>query len=546
MSAARSPSDPGEILQARADTLRRLERDPEALASAKVHYREAPWDFLEDWGLTFDPRLLDRGGNPVVPFVPWPRQVEYLQWVQRMWKTQQRGLVEKSRDCGVTWLSVGFAVTHWLFTPGFVARIGSRKEDLVDKSGDMDAIFPKAWFFLTSVPRVFWPRGFGESCRAHLRITNPETGAAITGEAGDNIGRGGRASIAFVDEAAFVEHQELVDAALSQTTNCQIDISTPNGSGNAFYKKRMRWNGTDKVFIFDWRDDPRKGQDWYEKQRAELDEVTVAQEIDRDYNASAEDVFIPAKWVKAAIDAHVKLGFEPEGIRVTGFDPADVGDAKAVVHRHGSVIRLAEEKKDGDIAQAVPWAASLADDARADVFAYDGDGMGAPVIKVAAEQFSAKRYRLVAYHGSGGVEKPGAKKAAKRKTEGERSNADTYLNYRAQTYSWVRERFRKTFEAVERAKQGLLVKADPEDLISIDRGVTCLHELVAELSRPQRQFTRNGKVQVESKADMKKRGVQSPNLADALVIAMSVREIPAPDNAVDTGHAPGVASWESI
>lgn len=44
----------------------------------------------------------------------------------------------------------------------------------------------------------------------------------------------------------------------SQTTNCKIDLSSVNGA-NAFYRKRH--SGKVKVFVFDWRDDPRKGQD---------------------------------------------------------------------------------------------------------------------------------------------------------------------------------------------------------------------------------------------------------------------------------------------
>jgi hypothetical protein len=35
-----------------------------------------------------------------------------------------------------------------------------------------------------------------------------------------------------------------------------------------------------------------------------------AQEVDRDYAASVDRVIIPAKWLKAAIDAHIRLGFE--------------------------------------------------------------------------------------------------------------------------------------------------------------------------------------------------------------------------------------------
>ncbi|MDP1260138.1 TerL protein, partial [Klebsiella quasipneumoniae] len=87
-----------------------------------------------------------------------------------------------------------------------------------------------------------------------------------------------------VDESAFLERPELVDASLSATTNCRQDISTPNGNANSFAIRRH--SGKIKVFTFHWRDDPRKSQDWYEKQVELLDPVTVAQEIDIDYNAS--------------------------------------------------------------------------------------------------------------------------------------------------------------------------------------------------------------------------------------------------------------------
>jgi phage terminase large subunit len=90
-----------------------------------------------------------------------------------------------------------------------------------------------------------------------MRVLNPENGASIVGEAGDNIGRGNRTSIYFKDESAFYEHADAIDAALSQTSNCKIDVSTPNGAGNAFYRKRH--GGKIKVFVFDWRR-PAQGQ----------------------------------------------------------------------------------------------------------------------------------------------------------------------------------------------------------------------------------------------------------------------------------------------
>jgi len=47
------------------------------------------------------------------------------------------------------------------------------------------------------------------------------------------------------------------------------------------------------------------------------------------------------------------------------------------------------------------------------------------------------------------------------------------------------------------------------------------HDSWFELCQPEYKINSNGKTQLESKADMKKRGVKSPNVADALVLTLS-------------------------
>lgn len=51
-----------------------------------------------------------------------------------------------------------------------------------------------------------------------------------------------------------------------------------------------------------------------------------------------------------------------------------------------------------------------------------------------------------------------------------------------------------------------------------------LDYLKAELSRPRVDHDNNGKVRVESKRDMRKRGIPSPNKADALVMCFAPKE----------------------
>jgi hypothetical protein len=48
--------------------------------------------------------------------------------------------------------------------------------------------------------------------------------------------------------------------------------------------------------------------------------------------------------------------------------------------------------------------------------------------------------------------------------------------------------------------------------------------LIAELTAPTYAFTSTGKMVVESKADMKKRGMRSPDLADAFLLTFACYE----------------------
>ena len=83
-----------------------------------------------------------------------------------------------------------------------------------------------------------------------------------------NIGRGNRTGIYFVDESAFLTRPEMIEAALSQTTNCRMDVSSANGTGNLLYRKRH----SGKVDVFShWRADPRKDDAWYALQKSKLD-----------------------------------------------------------------------------------------------------------------------------------------------------------------------------------------------------------------------------------------------------------------------------------
>lgn len=325
---------PVEVLQLRTERLAKMrtgkpEEVAERWANLKLYYRDHPADFVHDWGITSDPRQAEIGLPVILPFTTWPKQRQFIEWLYARWTAREDGLAEKSRDAGASWLCVGFAVWMWSFHAGSVVGFGSRKEEYVDDSADPKSLFWKIRFFIDFLPVELRPRGYDRKKHApYMKIENAENEAMIVGEAGDNIGRGNRTSIYFKDESAYLANPEAVDAALSQTSNCKIDVSTPNGPAGPFFRKRH--GGRIPVFTFHWRDDPRKNDAWYEKQKGALDAVVLAQEVDIDYNASTSNSYISGQLIQDA------QRFGPAdvvalGAWLVGVDAAHMGNDKSVI-----------------------------------------------------------------------------------------------------------------------------------------------------------------------------------------------------------------------
>ena len=225
--------------------------------------------------------------------------------------------------------------------------------------------------------------------------------------------------------------------------------------------------------------------------------------------ADSELAIIKPSWIEAAIDAHEKLGFSAAGRRILGFDVADEGDdANATVLRHGSVVTDMQQWRGQDVIYSADKVYLYAQEQNIDRIVYDNIGVGAGV----KAQFRRKngKVQTLGFNAGGAVYKPDAKYTDDKK------NRDMFANIKAQAWWMVRDRFYKTWRAVHHGDNY------PEDqLISLSSSLHELEYLTAELSRPQVDYDQNGRVKVESKKDMKKRGIPSPNRADALVMAFA-------------------------
>lgn len=508
------------VFEYRMRKLEQIRKDPSLLNDLKIFYKENPAQFIIDWGVTFDPRQVEKGLPSLIPFLLFERQEEWVHWFVERWKKQEPGLTDKSREMGLSCLTIATACTLCLFHEGMVIGFGSRKEEYVDKRGDPKSLLYKARQFITNLPKEF--RGtFDESRHApYMRVQFPDTNSIITGESGDGIGRGGRAGIYIVDEAAWIPRPELIEASLSQTTNCRHDISTPFGMNNPFARKRF--GGKISTFSMHWTEDPRKDQAWYDKKCFDIDDpVVIAQELDLNYSASMEGILIPAEWVRAAVDSHIKLNIKPTGIRIAGVDISDEGsDKNAFCGRHGILVEFLDQwsGKGGDIYQTVEKVFQLSDSFNFPSVLFDADGLGAGV-RGDARMINSKRTNKVKFdpfRGSGAVIDPNGD-PFKNSNESKgidkgRTNADFFANYKAQSWWSLRRKFQLTYRAVIEK-----LPINPDDIISISSSLTNINKLIIELSQPTFSQNSVGKILVDKMPD----GGKSPNLADALCIAFS-------------------------
>jgi len=241
------------------------------------------------WG--FDPR--PDSPLTIVPFELFEFQIRFCNWLDEIVFTKRTsGVVEKARDMGATETALRWAIHRWLFSQGFSCILLSANEDLVDSKKNQNTLFEKLRFQLRLFPSWLLPAGFNlNSDMPYMSIVNPTNNAAFLGYAPTpNVGRQSRATCVIKDESAAWQFGGLPQhTSLSATTKSQIDISSVQGKNNKF--SDLTHDNVTAKFEMDWREHPWKDERWYQSLpygylSSAMTEQQIAQEIDRNYDAS--------------------------------------------------------------------------------------------------------------------------------------------------------------------------------------------------------------------------------------------------------------------
>lgn len=236
-----------------------------------------------------------------------------------------------------------------------------------------------------------------------------------------------------------------------------------------------------------------------------------------------EASLIKSAWIEAAVDAHIKLGITISGERRAALDVADEGDDdNALCKAHGILVESIEtwSGKGLDIYMTTEKAINSCAEDGIGTFDYDSDGLGVGVRGDARVINSSRKIQIEAipFRGSAAVidqdqPVPGLRPAAVR-DKIERTNKDTFKNFKAQSWWSLRLRFERTYRAVVHGE-----KFDESELIALDSRMTNLNALKLELEQPSRDYNGAGQMIVDKAPD----DAHSPNMADSVMIRFAPR-----------------------
>lgn len=330
---------------------------------------------------------------------------------------------------------------------------------------------------------------------SELRVDYPNGGQVrLFGADNPDAMRGIYLDGAVLDEPAQIDPRlwpEIIRPALSDRLGWAAFIGTPKGR-DAFYQV--------------WRHAESDG-DWFHlKLPASKTRILPASELDaaravmspsqyaREYECSFDEPDIQQFISSDIVDAARNRKSVATGPKVLGVDVARFGDDRTVVlFRNGDVIEREWIRtwRGLDLMQTSAMVAEAINDWKPQTTFVDGVGVGGGVV----DRLRQMQFNVIDVNAGGKA-----------------SHETRFLNLRAEMWSRMRDWLKERGD----------IPPERDDLAD-------------DLTAPLYEFDLRGRLQLEKKADMKDRGLPSPDLADALALTFARLMPAAPELMVKWG-----------
>jgi hypothetical protein len=321
--------------------------------------------------------------------------------------------------------------------------------------------------------------------QSELRIDYPNQGRVqLLGADNPDSLRGIYLDGVVIDEVAQCPpslYGEILRPALSDRKGWVIFVGTPKGHDHfydlyrhaqfdpAWYSKLYRASETGII-------DPNE----LAQARAEMSENEYLQEFECDFDISSSFILIPIAIIDPAFSREIDVA--PTAPRVIGMDVGMSlgGDASAYVVRQGGQIVAADEIRLDNTLTIAGWFRDAFEKHSCQRGFIDSVGYGSGVA-----------------HTMQGWDMP-----VTSVNTGERADSpDQFANSKAELWWRTKDFFTESDCSM------------PDERL--------FRKMATELSTPEYDYTTSGKIKIQSKKDLVKAGVSSPNLADALVLTFA-------------------------
>jgi len=309
------------------------------------------------------------------------------------------------------------------------------------------------------------------------RTARAETPEALAGVHSDNV-------LLIVDEASGVPEQvfEAAAGSMSGHNATTLMLSNPTRSSGTFFESHNRMSNSWWTRTWSCIDSPLVSDEFVDEMRMRYGEDSNAFRVRvlGEFPLSDDNTIIPYFLVETAQQRDIEVADDTR--MVWGLDVARFGsDATALCKRQGPIVTELRSWRGLDLMQTtgrvVAEYEALQPSKRPVEILVDSIGVGSGVVDRLRELDLPVRGVNVA-------ESP--------------SMGETYMNLRSELWfkckAWLEDRSCKL----------------PKD-----------DQLLAELTAIRYSFTSSGKMKAESKDEMRRRGVGSPDLADALCLTMA-------------------------
>lgn len=453
-------------------------------------------------------------GQKVIPFT-LNRAQQYLHSKLEEQKARTgrvRALVLKGRQQGCSTYIGGRYFHKTTFNPGLKTFILAHRDDATDN------LFKQVRRYLENLPEVVRP-STGYSNRKEIIFDKLDSAYGLGTAGSGSVGRSDTIDLLHGSEAAFWSNVDELRTGVLQAAEMAQEIvfeSTANGYDPMFHPM---WQDAEAgkgeyqaIFIpWYWQDEYRRpvpdgfALDEEENEYMELYGLDLGQMVWRrnkiielkdpllfkqEYPATAAEAFqvtgtesfIPSR--DAAAARRFK-NLRSIGAHIVGVDPAREGEDRAVfIHRRGRVAWGLKKEATSNSMHIVGRIKGLLDqkDDLVDMVFIDRGGEGGAIYDRLEELGYGKRVKLVNFGSRKTVLEP-----------------DRFFNKRAEMWGLMKDWIR-----------------DPNGCEIPD-----LDELQADLTAPSFKYDSEQKIVLEKKEDIKKRGLRSPDCADALALTFA-------------------------